>query len=64
VLRSKDRGKPLFVSVGHKIDLPSAARIVLECARGYRLPQPTRQAHLRVTEARFVIFAPPRRAGC
>jgi deoxyribonuclease V len=28
------------------IDLPSATRMVLDCVRGHRLPEPTRQAHL------------------
>lgn len=46
VLRTKDRVRPLFVSPGHKIDLPRASDIVLWCSRGYRLPEPTRQAHL------------------
>ena len=45
VLRSKKRTNPLIVSVGHRISLPSAVRIVEQCIRGYRLPEPTRQAH-------------------
>ena len=46
VLRTKDRTRPLYVSVGHKIGLPDAVRWVLECCRGYRLPEPTRLAHM------------------
>ena len=46
VLRTKTGVKPLFISVGHKIDLASAVRWVLQCVRGYRLPEPTRLAHL------------------
>ncbi len=46
VLRTKSRVKPLFISIGHKIDLASAIHWVLQCVRGYRLPEPTRQAHL------------------
>ena len=46
VLRSKDGVKPLFVSTGHRIDLEDAVHWVLECCRGYRLPQPSRLAHL------------------
>jgi deoxyribonuclease V len=45
VLRSKERANPLYVSVGHRIDLASAVRAVLACGRGYRLPEPTRLAH-------------------
>jgi deoxyribonuclease V len=46
VLRTKDGVKPLFVSVGHKIDLSSSIFWVLQCCRGYRLPEPARLAHL------------------
>lgn len=51
-LRTKHDIKPVYVSVGHKIDLASAVRLTLECCRGYRLPEPTRQAHLHVNELR------------
>lgn len=50
VLRTKERTKPVFVSIGHKIDLSSAIDIVSECARGYRVPEPTRQADKYVSE--------------
>ena len=45
-LRTKDRVEPVFVSVGHKIDLTTAIDIVRKCSRGYRLPEPIRQAHI------------------
>jgi len=45
-LRTKYRVKPIYVSVGHKIDLESALQLVIKCCRGYRLPEPTRLAHL------------------
>lgn len=45
-LRTKPGTKPIFVSIGHKVDLESAVYWVLECCRGYRLPEPTRLAHL------------------
>jgi len=45
VLRTKSGVKPLYISIGHMIDLTSAVRIVLDCCRGYRLPEPTRLAH-------------------
>lgn len=44
VVRSKPRTNPLFVSIGNKIDLPTAVDVVLACLRGYRLPEPTRLA--------------------
>jgi len=52
VLRTKDRVAPVFVSQGHKISLNKAREIVLACCRKYRLPEPTRQAHLLVNELR------------
>jgi deoxyribonuclease V len=45
-LRTKTRVKPLFISVGHKISLENAIYWVMRCCNGYRLPQPTRLAHL------------------
>jgi deoxyribonuclease V len=52
VVRTKTGVKPVFVSVGHKIDLRSAVELVLATCRGYRLPEPTRQAHLHVNALR------------
>jgi len=45
-LRTKMGVKPVYVSIGHKVDLQAAIYWVLECCRGYRLPEPTRLAHL------------------
>lgn len=45
VLRTKARTNPLFISIGHKIDLGTAVEVVMRCLRGYRLPEPTRAAH-------------------
>lgn len=45
-LRTKVGVKPLYVSIGHKVDLDTAVRWVLECCRDYRLPEPVRLAHL------------------
>lgn len=46
VLRTRARVRPVFVSIGHRADLPSAAALVLACCAGCRLPEPTRQADL------------------
>ena len=51
-IRTRKNSNPVYVSVGHRVDLPSAARLVMACARGYRLPEPTRLAHNLVTEHR------------
>lgn len=45
-LRTRTGVKPVYVSIGHKIDLEHAIYWVLECCRGYRLPETTRLAHL------------------
>jgi len=45
VVRTRHKVKPVYISVGHRIDLPSAVRIILNCGGGYRLPEPTRWAH-------------------
>lgn len=52
VLRSKVRSNPLFISPGHRIDLDSSVRVVQEALHGYRLPEPTRQAHNYVNALR------------
>jgi deoxyribonuclease V len=49
---TKKKVKPVFVSAGHRIDLPSCVRLVLDACQGYRLPEPTRQAHLHVNALR------------
>lgn len=45
-LRTKPGIKPVYVSIGHQIDLETAIRWVLNCCRGHRLPEPARLAHL------------------
>ena len=49
VLRTRTGVKPVYVSVGHRIDLASAERWVLAAATRYRLPEPLRLAHREVT---------------
>ena len=52
VLRSRSKVKPIYISVGHRITLPDALRIMQQCITKYRLPEPTRQAHLIANELR------------
>lgn len=51
-LCTKDRVKPVFVSPGHLVSLEQSRALALHCARGYKLPEPTRQAHLLVNRLR------------
>jgi deoxyribonuclease V len=44
VLRTQAGVRPVFVSVGHAIDLPAAERVVLASAYRFRLPEPARLA--------------------
>jgi deoxyribonuclease V len=43
-LRTRGGVKPVFVSVGHLIDLATAARIVLQATPRFRVPEPVRRA--------------------
>jgi deoxyribonuclease V len=45
-LRTKDRVKPLYISVGERITLDEATDLVLRCGIKHRLPEPSRFAHL------------------
>ena len=49
-LRTKVGSKPLYISIGHKVDLPSAISWVMKCCRGYKLPEPARLAHMAASE--------------
>lgn len=50
-LRTQDGVKPVFVSVGHKIDLDRACAEVLRLAPRYRLPETTRRADTLTRQA-------------
>lgn len=57
-VRTKTKVNPVFVSCGHRISNETAVAWVLACARGYRLPEPTRQAHLASNAFRLSAPAP------
>jgi len=52
VLRTRTNVKLVFISIGHKANLPGCRQLLLDCGRGLRLPEPTRQAHLAVNKFR------------
>jgi deoxyribonuclease V len=46
VVRTKAGVTPVFISTGHKVSLNSAVNLTLQSTTRYRLPEPTRQAHM------------------
>ena len=52
VVRTRDGVQPVFVSIGHKIDLAQAIELTLACGKGYRIPEPTRQADILADRAK------------
>jgi len=44
VVRTRNSVKPLFVSIGHRINLEDSIRIILKCCSRYRLPETARRA--------------------
>ncbi|WP_456269855.1 deoxyribonuclease V [Kushneria sp. AK178] len=44
VLRTREKVKPLYISIGHRISLESSIGWVMQCLTRYKLPEPTRQA--------------------
>jgi len=45
LLRTRTGVKPLYISVGHKVSLPTAIDYVMRCLTRFRLPETTRWAH-------------------
>jgi deoxyribonuclease V len=52
VLRTREGVRPVFVSVGHRIALEEAKRLVLRLADRFRLPEPQRLADQEVARMR------------
>jgi deoxyribonuclease V len=55
VLRTRDNTRPIFLSVGHRVDLASARQLALACCTRYRIPEPTRQADIEVAKLKKKI---------
>jgi deoxyribonuclease V len=56
VVRTRKNVKPVYVSPGHLIDMDGAVKVVLESGRGYRLPEPVRQAHIMANRLRETYY--------
>ena len=64
VLRTRTGVKPVFVSVGYRIDLASAERWVLAASPRFRLAEPIRAAHRLVTAYKASLAVGRPRAPC
>ena len=62
-LRTSARGRPIFVSTGHRVALATAVDWVLRLADGRRLPPPIRDAHDAANAARRAAVDPLARTG-
>lgn len=60
VLRTRHGVQPIFISIGHRLDLETALELALACCDGYRVPKPTREADHFVEELKRRRAAPPR----
>jgi deoxyribonuclease V len=52
IVRTRSGVKPVFVSIGHRVDLKTCIDVVLGCCKGYRLPETTRIAHRLAEECK------------
>jgi deoxyribonuclease V len=52
-LRTKKNCNPIFISPGHRISMEQSVDVIKNCVRGYRIPEPTRQAHILVNKVRM-----------
>ena len=58
VLRTRVGTKPLYISVGHRVSLPTALDYVMSCVTKYRLPEPTRAADKLASHGTLPAIAP------
>ena len=61
VLRTRDKVRPIYVTIGHRVSLESAVRIVAQCVDGFRIPKPTREADHWVRDLRRAYQAGARK---
>jgi deoxyribonuclease V len=58
VYRTKEKVSPIFVSPGHLMNLSDTLRVLGSIGSIYRIPEPTRQAHLFANEVRRNLSDP------
>lgn len=49
-LRTRENVRPMFISQGHKIDLSTAAELILNCTKHFKMPEPLRAAHVTANQ--------------
>jgi deoxyribonuclease V len=57
VVTTRKGVKPVYVSVGHMVSLETAVKIVRQCLRGNRIPEPLRVAHALAARERKIQIA-------
>jgi deoxyribonuclease V len=53
VIAPKVGGKPVYVSIGHRVSLDSAIEIIYKSTKGNRMPEPLRLAHRLSNETKI-----------
>jgi len=53
VLRTKENCKPVFISPGNLIDINDSIDVIKKCTTIYRIPEPTRLAHIKSKQKIF-----------
>lgn len=52
VLRTREKTRPIFVSVGHKVSLETAVKVAMNCIRSEKMPEPIHRAHVLANSAK------------
>ncbi|MDW7732522.1 MAG: endonuclease V [Methanolobus sp.] len=52
VLKSNKRSNPIIIAPGNKVSMDTCLEVVQHCLKGYKLPEPTRLAHIHAGEIR------------
>jgi deoxyribonuclease V len=65
VLRTRPGVQPVFISIGHRVNLEAAVELALACTDGTRIPKPTREADHFVEQVKRggAQEAPPARSA-
>lgn len=61
-VRTRPGVTPVYVTIGHKVTLARAIEVVVQCCKGYRLPETTRYAHRLASGQEIALNS--RRKGC